>query len=239
MSEHNAINADVNEIEKFNSIANAWWDKEGEFKPLHLLNPARLAFIQERSKGLAGKSVLDIGCGGGILTESMAKLSSTAQGIDLAQDSINVAKLHAMENQVTNVQYELVPAEQHANQSPEVYDVVTCMEMLEHVPDPASIIAAAAQACKPGGDVFFSTLNKTTKAYLLAILGAENVMKLVPKGTHDYDKFIKPAQLIQWAEQCGLKIRASTGLHFNPFTEVVTLKPDVSVNYILHFEKLD
>ena len=239
MSQSNThTNVDAEEIEKFNSIASAWWDLEGEFKPLHLLNPARLSYIQEKAEGLGGKNILDIGCGGGILTESMAKLCAAAQGIDLATDSINVAKLHALEHGIDNVQYSIVAAEQHAEEFSETYDVVTCMEMLEHVPDPCAVIAAAAQAAKPGANVFFSTLNKTMKSYLLAIVGAEKVMKLVPDGTHDFDKFIKPAELIRWAEQCGLKVRGSIGLHYNPFNDVVSLKPDLSVNYILHFEKL-
>lgn len=234
-----ANNVDPQEIEKFNSIAQSWWDLEGDFKPLHLLNPARLAYIQERALGLTGKSILDIGCGGGILAESMAKLATQVSGIDLAQDSINVAKLHALETGVNNVLYQITSAEDFSAQHLEQFDVVTCMEMLEHVPNPESIVQSAAQAVKVGGDVFFSTLNKNLKSYLLAVIAAENVLKLVPKGTHEYEKFIKPSQLIEMAEKYGLKARNSTGLHFNPITESVTLKANVDVNYLIHFERVE
>jgi 2-polyprenyl-6-hydroxyphenyl methylase/3-demethylubiquinone-9 3-methyltransferase len=234
----NTPNVDKQELDKFNSIASSWWEPEGEFKPLHKLNPVRLAYIQERAKDLANKFVLDIGCGGGILAESMAKVGATVTGIDLAQDSLNVAKLHALESKLANLDYEMVSAEQYASEHAETFDVVTCMEMLEHVPEPESIVESAARLCKPGGKVFFSTLNKTAKSYLLAILGAEKVLKLVPEGTHEFEKFIKPAQLITWAEKHGLKVRHSIGLHYNPLTEVFSLKPNVDVNYILYCEKI-
>jgi 2-polyprenyl-6-hydroxyphenyl methylase/3-demethylubiquinone-9 3-methyltransferase len=235
MTEHQ--NVDPQEIAKFEEIAQQWWDTQGEFKPLHELNPLRLDFINDKCQGLFGKTVLDVGCGGGILTESMAKLGANTTGIDMGQEPLNVAKLHSLEAGIT-VNYHKVPAEEFAEQNPETYDVVTCMEMLEHVPDPASIISAVAQLAKPGANVFFSTLNKTTKAYLLAIVGAEKLLKMVPEGTHDHDKFIRPSTLINWAEQCGLKVRASTGINYNPIGQIYSLTNDVSVNYILHFEKL-
>lgn len=231
-------NVDSQEIEKFNSIASSWWDKEGDFKPLHQLNPVRLSYIVEKAHGLADKTVVDIGCGGGILAESMAKLSANVTGIDLAQDSLDVAKLHALESGLTNVAYQNINAEDFAEQNSEQFDVVTCMEMLEHVPDPESIVAAAAKACKPNGKVFFSTLNKTAKSYLLSIIGAEKVLKLVPEGTHEFDKFIKPAQLIAYAQAHGLRVKQAIGLHYNPFTEQFSLKPGVDVNYILYCEKI-
>lgn len=231
-------NVDANEIEKFNSIASSWWDMEGEFKPLHKLNPVRLSYIEEKSVGLNSKKVLDIGCGGGILAESMAKVGGEVIGIDLAEDSLNVAKLHALDSDIKNVAYVQSTAESFADNNSEQFDVVTCMEMLEHVPDPSSIVAAASKACKPGGKVFFSTLNKTAKSYLLSIVGAEKVLKLVPEGTHEFNKFIKPATLIQWAEQSGLKVKNAIGLHYNPLTEQFKLKPGVDVNYILYCEKL-
>lgn len=231
-------NVDNTEIDKFNSIAAAWWDLEGEFKPLHQLNPVRLSYINEKLKGLAGNHVLDVGCGGGILAESMAKLGAEVTGIDLAEDSLNVATLHALEQQVKNVSYKKVAVEEHMLNHHAEYDVITCMEMLEHVPDPESIVKAIADGLKPGGIAFFSTLNKTVKSYLLAILAAERVLKLVPKGTHEFDKFIKPAQLISMAERHGLKVRDCIGLHYNPLTEQFTLKPNSSVNYILYCEKL-
>jgi len=235
MTEHQ--NVDPQEIAKFEEIAQQWWDTQGEFKPLHEINPLRLDFINDKSQGLFGKTVLDVGCGGGILTESMAKLGANATGIDMGQEPLNVAKLHSLEAGVS-VDYQKVPAETFAQQNPEKFDVVTCMEMLEHVPDPESIIKAVAQLAKPGASVFFSTLNKTTKAYLLAIVGAEKVLKMVPEGTHDHDKFIRPSTLISWAEQNDLKVRASAGINYNPIGQTFTLTNDVSVNYILHFEKL-
>ena len=231
-------NVDSQEIDKFNSIASSWWDKEGEFKPLHKLNPVRLSFIQEKAQGLADKKIVDIGCGGGILAESMAKLGADVTGIDLAQDSLDVAKLHALESGLKNVAYQNIQAEEFADANAEQFDIVTCMEMLEHVPDPESIVAAAAKTCKLGGKVFFSTLNKTAKSYLLSIIGAEKILKLVPEGTHEFDKFIKPAQLIDFAHKNGLKVKQAIGLHYNPLTEQFSLKPGVDVNYILYCEKI-
>ncbi len=231
-------NVDAGEIEKFNAIASAWWDLEGEFKPLHLLNPTRVAYVQEKTMGVAQKRILDIGCGGGIFAEQLAKLGANVTGIDLAEDSLNVAKLHALESGIKNVTYVKTSVEDFAHQNSEQFDVVTCLEMLEHVPDPESVVRAAIQACKPGGKVFFSTLNKTIKSYLLAIVAAEKVLKLVPNGTHDFEKFIKPADLIRWAQSNGLKVMDSVGVHFNPLTEQFKLKPGVDVNYLLYCEKL-
>ena len=235
MTEHQ--NVDNAEIAKFEAIAERWWDREGEFKPLHEINPLRLDFITDKCNGLFDKKTLDVGCGGGILSESMARMGAQVTGIDMGQEPLSIAKLHALESGV-KIDYIKVPAEEYANQHPSNFDVVTCMEMLEHVPDPASIINAVAELAKPGADVFFSTLNKTAKAYLFAIVGAEKLLKMVPDGTHDHKKFIKPAQLIQWAEQAGLKVRASAGLTYNPISKQYALNNDVSVNYILHFVKL-
>ncbi len=235
MTEHQ--NVDNAEIAKFEAIAERWWDLEGEFKPLHEINPLRLDFIADKTKGLFDKETLDVGCGGGILSHSMARMGAKVTGIDMGQEPLTVAKLHSLETSVP-VEYIKVPAEQFANEHPERFDVITCMEMLEHVPDPASIIHAVAKLAKPGADVFFSTLNKTPKAYLYAIVGAEKLLKMVPEGTHDHKKFIKPAQLIAWAEQAGLKVRASAGLSYNPLSKQYTISDDVSVNYMLHFEKL-
>lgn len=231
-------NVDNQEIDKFNSIAASWWDQSGEFKPLHLLNPVRVAYIQEKTNSVAGRKLLDIGCGGGILAEQLAKLGADVTGIDLADDSLAVAKLHALESQITNVQYKKESAEEHSYNNQEQYDVVTCLEMLEHVPDPRSVVQAAVSACKPGGTIFFSTLNKTLKCYLLAIVAAEKMLKLVPNGTHDYEKFIKPADLIRWIEEAGAKVKETTGVHYNPLTEQFAIKPGVDVNYILYAEKL-
>jgi len=238
MTNTSKSNVDSAEIEKFNNIAASWWDKEGEFKPLHQLNPVRLAYILEKSRGLSNLEVLDVGCGGGILAESMAKVGGNVTGIDLAEDSLSVAKLHALDNGINNISYAKIEVEKLADTNAGKYDLVTCMEMLEHVPDPESIVAAVAKCCKPGGKVFFSTLNKTIKSYLLAILGAEKVLKLVPDGTHEFDKFIKPALLINWAQKHGLKVKASIGLHYNPLSQQFSLKPNIDVNYILYCEKL-
>ncbi|MFC3034305.1 bifunctional 2-polyprenyl-6-hydroxyphenol methylase/3-demethylubiquinol 3-O-methyltransferase UbiG [Pseudoalteromonas fenneropenaei] len=235
MTEHQ--NVDNAEIAKFEAIAERWWDREGEFKPLHDINPLRLDFIADKSNGLFGKKVLDVGCGGGILTESMARMGANATGIDMGQEPLNVAKLHALEAQV-QVTYLKTPVEAFAAENPEHFDVVTCMELLEHVPDPESVVHAVAALAKPGATVFFSTLNKTLKSYLLAIIGAEKVLRMVPEGTHDHDKFIRPATLISWAEAAGLKVRGSAGIEYNPLSKQFTLTKDVSVNYILHFEKL-
>ena len=225
-------NVDLNEIAKFNDIASRWWDPSGEFKPLHLLNPVRLSYISDELQGLFGKTVIDIGCGGGILAESMARTGANVTGLDMAEDSLNVARLHALEAGV-DVNYQQATAEQYAAQHSSAFDVVTCMEMLEHVPEPMSVIQACADLAKPGATLFFSTLNKTWKAYLLAIVGAEHVMKLVPKGTHEFSKFIRPSVLMQYIEQAGLEVTDATGLHFNPVNNSFKTGPGVDVNYIV------
>ena len=225
-------NVDLNEIAKFNDIASRWWDPSGEFKPLHLLNPVRLSYISDELQGLFGKTVIDIGCGGGILAESMARTGAKVTGLDMAEDSLNVARLHALEAGV-DVNYQQATAEQYAAQHSSAFDVVTCMEMLEHVPEPMSVIQACADLAKPGATLFFSTLNKTWKAYLLAIVGAEHVMKLVPKGTHEFSKFIRPSVLMQYIEQAGLEVTDATGLHFNPVNNSFKTGPGVDVNYIV------
>lgn len=225
-------NVDAGEISKFNDIASRWWDLDGEFKPLHLLNPVRLTYISDELQGLFGKKVIDVGCGGGILAESMARSGADVTGIDMANDSLNVARLHALETAVA-VNYQQATAEQYANTNAATFDVVTCMEMLEHVPDPFSVIKACADLAKPSGTLFFSTLNKTIKAYLLAIVGAEHVMKLVPKGTHEFDKFIRPSTLMRYLEQAGLEVTDATGLHFNPLNNSFKTGPGLDVNYIV------
>ncbi|WP_199611865.1 bifunctional 2-polyprenyl-6-hydroxyphenol methylase/3-demethylubiquinol 3-O-methyltransferase UbiG [Flocculibacter collagenilyticus] len=230
-------NVDLTEIAKFESIASRWWDLDGEFKPLHEINPLRLDFIADNCNGLFDKTILDVGCGGGILAESMAKLGANVTGIDMGEEPLQVARLHGLEANV-KVSYEKTTAEEFAIEHPEQFDVVTCMEMLEHVPYPEQIIQSCASLVKPGGKVFFSTLNKTLKSYLFAIVGAEKVLKLVPDGTHDHKKFIKPSVLINWAEQAGLKVKGITGLSYNPLNQTYSLGNDVDVNYILHCEKL-
>jgi len=231
------INVNQEEIAKFEKVASQWWDLEGDFKPLHQINPIRRQFICQHIGDVFGKKIIDVGCGGGILAESLAKLGGDVTGIDLGEEPLNVAKLHALENGV-NVDYQKIPAEEKASQQPETYDAVTCMEMLEHVPDPASIIQACAQMVKPGGYVFFSTLNKSIKAYLLAIVAAEKVLKIVPEGTHDHNSFIRPSTLIGWAESFDLKCIDAAGIHYNPLTENHKLIASLDVNYILCCRKV-
>lgn len=227
------MNVDHNEIAKFSAIAERWWDHDGEFKPLHQINPLRVGYIIEQAGGIQAKSILDIGCGGGILSEALAKGGATVTGIDLAEESLQIAKLHGLESGV-KVVYECISAEDKAQQQPQQYDVVTCLEMLEHVPDPASVVRAAAQCVKPGGKVFFSTLNRNPKSYLMAILGAEYILNLVPKGTHDYKKFIKPSELMRMIDDTDLVIENTTGLHFNPLSNDYFLSNrNVDVNYIV------
>ncbi|SFD09561.1 bifunctional 2-polyprenyl-6-hydroxyphenol methylase/3-demethylubiquinol 3-O-methyltransferase UbiG [Pseudoalteromonas denitrificans] len=235
MTEHQ--NVDPSEIAKFESIAQRWWDLDGEFKPLHEINPLRLDFINNKCNGIFDKKILDVGCGGGILSESMAKLGAQVTGLDMGAEPLNVAKLHSLESGI-KLDYIQSTAEEFALQNSHTFDVVTCMEMLEHVPDPASVICAVSKLVKPGGKVFFSTLNKTLKSYLFAIVAAEKLLKLVPNGTHDHKKFIKPSVLISWAEQNGLKVKSSAGLTYNPISGQYSLNQDVSVNYILYFEKI-
>lgn len=226
------MNVDAGEIAKFNDIASRWWDPSGEFKPLHLLNPVRLSYISDELQGLFGKTVIDIGCGGGILAESMARSGANVTGLDMAEDSLSVAKLHALEAGVS-VNYQQATAEQYALSQPAQFDVVTCMEMLEHVPQPMSVVQACADLAKPGATLFFSTLNRTRKAWLLAIVGAEQVLKLVPKGTHEFNKFIRPSELMRFIEQAGLEVTDATGLHYNPLNQSFKTGPGVDVNYIV------
>ncbi|WP_163931854.1 bifunctional 2-polyprenyl-6-hydroxyphenol methylase/3-demethylubiquinol 3-O-methyltransferase UbiG [Paraferrimonas sp. SM1919] len=228
----NNQNVDPQEISKFEKMAATWWDLQGDFKPLHKMNHLRLDYIDRGANGLFGKKVLDVGCGGGILAESMAKLGAKVDGIDMGHDPLEVAKLHALEAGV-EVNYQQITAEQHAQTHQQHYDVVTCMEMLEHVPDPASVINACQQMLKPGGVAFFSTINRTVMSYLQAIIGAEYVLKMLPKGTHDHSKFMKPSELIQCAENNGLVCEGSMGVKYNPLTEIFSLTADLGVNYMI------
>jgi len=228
-------NADPAELEKFSALANHWWDLGGDFKPLHEINPLRLDWI-DRHAGLAGKRVVDVGCGGGILAESMAALGAVVTGIDMAEKPLKVAKLHLLESG-RQVEYRLTTAEGLAAEQPGEFDVVTCMEMLEHVPDPASTVAACAQLAKPGGWVFFSTLNRNPKSYLFAILGAEYILKMLPRGTHDWARFIKPSELARMARAAGLDQNALAGMSYNPLTRVYSLGDDVAVNYLVACRK--
>ncbi|MCB1922184.1 MAG: bifunctional 2-polyprenyl-6-hydroxyphenol methylase/3-demethylubiquinol 3-O-methyltransferase UbiG [Gammaproteobacteria bacterium] len=227
-----AANVDHAEVDKFEQLASRWWDPNSEFKPLHDINPLRLDYIDERV-GLADKRVLDVGCGGGILAESMAQRGATVTGIDMGKAPLEVARLHLLESGV-EVDYRHIAAEALAAESPAAFDVVTCMEMLEHVPDPASVIRACAALVKPGGHVFFSTINRNPKAYLFAIVGAEYVLRMLPKGTHDYAKFIRPSELSRWIREAQLDMRDITGLTYNPLTGTYRLDPrDVDVNYMV------
>ena len=232
-----AINVDRAEIAKFEALAERWWDPNSEFRPLHDINPLRLGYIDERV-GLAGKQVIDIGCGGGLLAEGMATMGATVTGIDMGEAPLAVARLHAEQSGV-QVEYLHSTAEAIAGQRPGHYDVVTCLEMLEHVPDPAAVIKACAQLVKPGGQVFFSTINRNPKAFLFAIVGAEYVLRLLPRGTHEYAKLIKPSELAGWARQAGLDVRDTTGMVYNPLTNVYRLNRDVSVNYLMATRKSD
>jgi len=224
-------NADPSEIAKFESLASRWWDPNSEFKPLHDINPLRLEYIDTNCGKLEDKKVIDVGCGGGILAESMAALGAQVTGIDLGEAPLSVAKLHGLESGIT-VNYQRISAEAMAIDHAGQYDVVTCMEMLEHVPDPASTIAACAQLVKPGGQVFFSTINRNPKSYLFAIIGAEYVLRLLPKGTHEFSKFIRPSELEGWARNAGLNMNDITGMSYNPLTQVYTLGKDLTVNYL-------
>ncbi|MCQ5471001.1 bifunctional 2-polyprenyl-6-hydroxyphenol methylase/3-demethylubiquinol 3-O-methyltransferase UbiG [Pantoea brenneri] len=226
-------NVDAQEIAKFEAVASRWWDLEGEFKPLHRINPLRLGYIAQRSNGLFGKKVLDVGCGGGILAESMAREGAIVTGLDMGPEPLAVARLHAQESGVT-LDYVQQTVEAHAEQYAGHYDVVTCMEMLEHVPDPRSVVHACAQLVKPGGEVFFSTLNRNPKAWLLAVFGAEYVLRMVPRGTHDVKKFIRPSELLGWVDETALRERHIIGLHYNPLTNRFKLAPGTDVNYMVH-----
>jgi 2-polyprenyl-6-hydroxyphenyl methylase/3-demethylubiquinone-9 3-methyltransferase len=226
-------NADPAEIAKFEALASRWWDPQSEFKPLHEINPLRLDYLDRHCGGLADKTVIDIGCGGGILAESMTDRGANVTGIDMGEAPLSVAKLHGLESGIS-VDYQRATAEHMAEQHPEKFDVVTCMEMLEHVPDPASVIAACAKLVKPGGAVFFSTINRNPKAYLLAIIGAEYLLHLLPKGTHDYAKFIRPSEMESWARHAGLKMHDLTGMSYNPLTQRYSLGRDLDVNYLAY-----
>ena len=230
-----SLNVDPAELEKFAALAHRWWDKNSEFKPLHAINPLRLNFIDNKV-GLHGKRVLDVGCGGGILAESMAEKGAEVTGIDLGEKALKVAKLHQLESGA-KVDYRLLAVEDLAKEQPASFDVVTCMEMLEHVPDPASVVHACAQLVKPGGSVFFSTINRNPKAYLFAVVGAEYLLNMLPKGTHEYEKFIKPSELSAWARQADLTIGELKGMSYNPFTQHYSLGADISVNYLIHTAK--
>lgn len=230
----NTQNVDPLEIQKFSDLASRWWDLSGEFKPLHQINPLRTDYIQQHSGGLAGKKVLDVGCGGGILAESMARHGAEVTGIDMGEAPLEVARLHGLESGLT-VNYQQTTAEHFADNNPQQFDVVTCMEMLEHVPDPSSVVNACYRLVKPGGQVFFSTLNRNIKSYLMAIVGAEYLLGLVPKGTHQHDKFIKPSELMTWIDQTELQVQRMIGLHINPLTQEYYLsQQNVDVNYIIH-----
>lgn len=224
-------NADPVELEKFSQLAHRWWDINSEFKPLHEINPLRLNYINRIAK-LAGKTVLDVGCGGGILSEGMAGLGAQVTGIDLGEKALQVAELHLLESG-KKVEYRKVAVEELAQEKPASFDVVTCMEMLEHVPDPQSIISACARLVKPGGHVFFSTLNRNPKSYLLAIIGAEYVLNMLPRGTHDYAKFIKPSELAQMCRNSGLNMTDITGMSYNPLSKIYALGSDTDVNYMI------
>jgi 2-polyprenyl-6-hydroxyphenyl methylase/3-demethylubiquinone-9 3-methyltransferase len=225
------MNVDQSEIAKFSALAHRWWDPNSEFKPLHAINPLRLNWIKS-FVDLDGKRVLDVGCGGGILAESIAQSGANTCGIDLSEKALKVAELHALEVGA-NLQYRAISAEALADEEPEQYDVVTCMEMLEHVPDPLSVVRACAKLCKPGGTLFFSTLNRSPKSYLFAIIGAEYILRLLPKGTHEYTKFIKPSELVAFTRQAGLEMIGIKGMSYNPFTQVYSLGEDVDVNYMI------
>ena len=226
------MNADPAELAKFSALAHRWWDPESEFKPLHQINPLRLDWI-DGIAGLSGKSALDIGCGGGILTEGMARRGAEVKGIDLSDKALKVAQLHLLESRLA-VDYEAVSAEDLAARAPGSYDVVTCMELLEHVPDPASTVRASAALARRGAHVFFSTINRNPKSYLFAVIGAEYVLKLLPKGTHDYLKFIKPSELARHCRGAGLEVREIVGMGYNPLTRVYSLGTDTGVNYLVH-----
>jgi len=229
------MNADPIELQKFSDLAHHWWDPASEFRPLHEINPLRLEWIHSRCP-LDGKVVLDIGCGGGILSESMARKGAQVTGIDLSEKALKVADLHSLESGVP-VRYELISAEELAAREPRRYDVVTCMEMLEHVPDPAAVVQACATLVKPGGHVFFSTINRNPKAYLFAVLAAEYLLRLLPKGTHDYAKFITPAELARFAREADLNVQGLKGLTYNPLTKIYSLNRDTSVNYMVACSK--
>ena len=228
-------NIDPAEVAKFDALASRWWDVDGEFKSLHEINPLRLDWIQQHVK-LDGCRAVDIGCGGGILAESMAAANASVTGIDMADAALAVATLHLHESGL-EVDYQRMTAESLAAQQPGTFDIVTCLEMLEHVPDPARVIRSCAELVKPGGHVFFSTINRNPKSFLFAIIGAEYVLKLLPSGTHEYEKFIRPSELEDWARQAGLQLQASIGMLYNPLTKEYSLGPNLDVNYLMYFTR--
>ncbi|MGI1677464.1 MAG: bifunctional 2-polyprenyl-6-hydroxyphenol methylase/3-demethylubiquinol 3-O-methyltransferase UbiG [Cellvibrionaceae bacterium] len=229
-------NVDASEIAKFEALASRWWDKNSEFKPLHEINPLRCNYIDLHSP-VAETTLLDVGCGGGLICEGLAQRGATVTGIDMGEAPLSVAKLHALESKL-DINYRQITAEELAEEQPEQYDVVTCLEMLEHVPDPSTVVKACMELTKPGGHVYFSTISRNPKAYVFAILGAEYILNMLPKGTHDYAKFIKPSELGQWIREAGLELQHMTGLTYNPLTKQYKLNPkDVSVNYMIHAQK--
>ncbi len=230
-------NVDQTEIAKFDALASRWWDPTGDFRPLHQINPLRLDYIRQRTQ-LSGSKVLDVGCGGGILTEAMAGRGATVTGIDMAEGPLAVARLHQAESG-TNVEYLQTTAEDLARDRAGRFDVVTCLEMLEHVPKPSTVIAACASLVRPGGDIFFSTINRNPKSFLLAIVGAEYVLRLLPQGTHEYRKFIRPSELESWSRHAGLRLKSSVGMHYNALTREYSLGGNIDVNYIMHFQRPD
>ena len=230
-------NVDAQELAKFSALAHRWWDTRSEFRPLHEINPLRLRWIDDLAC-LQGKTVLDVGCGGGILAESMARRAASVVGIDLATKPLGVARLHALDAGVTNIDYREIAVEALATEEPAHFDAVTCMEMLEHVPDPASVVMACSRLVKPGGWVFFSTIHRNPKAFLMAIVGAEYLLGLLPKGTHEYSKFIRPSELARWAREAGLQLVQSRGISYNPFTQRYRLGDDTSVNYLLAAQRI-
>ena len=235
MNTESKLNIDRSEQEKFDAIASGWWDPEGPFRPLHDLNPARLKFVADRSE-LNGARTIDVGCGGGILAESLASKGASVTGIDVAPRVLATARLHLHESGL-DIDYREVTVEAMAEEAPGGFDVLTCMEMLEHVPDPASVIEATARLLKPGGQAFYSTLNRTPMAFALGIVGAEHVLRLLPRGTHRYDRFIRPSELSAWLRRAGLEVRDIVGLHYNPLTRSVMLGGNVAVNYLVHATK--
>ena len=226
------MNADPQELAKFSELAHRWWDPSSDFKPLHEINPLRLGWI-DGIAGLRAKSVLDVGCGGGILAEAMAALGARVKGIDLSEKALKVAMLHLLESRL-DVNYEEIGAEALAQREAGQYDALTCMELLEHVPDPASTVSACAQLVKPGGHVFFSTINRNPKSYVLAVIGAEYILRLLPRGTHEYAKFLKPSELARHCRAAGLTLKSVIGMSYNPLTKIYSLNDDASVNYLMH-----
>ncbi|MFI3246437.1 MAG: bifunctional 2-polyprenyl-6-hydroxyphenol methylase/3-demethylubiquinol 3-O-methyltransferase UbiG [Ferrimonas sp.] len=233
---NNGTNVDPQEVAKFNDLAATWWDPNGQSGPLHSMNPVRISFIERHAQGLYQKKVLDVGCGGGLLSEGMAKCGAQVTALDMGEDALEVARLHALESDL-NIDYLNATVEQHAQGFAGQYDVVCCLEMLEHVPDPQSVINACSLLLKPGGALFLSTINRTSLAYLTTIIGAEHLLRVLPKGTHEYHKFLRPSQLSQWCEQSGLLMKHASGLFYNPLTKTVSLTRNMKMNYILHAHK--